>query len=318
MQLVIGTINIQPIAKYPVVAIGNFDGLHLGHQALLSTAVARAGKQAGTAVALTFEPHPSHILFPERGIKLLSSFQEKTRKIESMGIHTTLVADFNRSFSEQSPDEFAQILLHQKIGAREILIGQGFKFGKDRAGEVAHLIQLGKRLGFSVHIQEPVVIDGEIVSSSRIRERLREGDVRGAARMLGRPYTLEGRVIHGDHMGKALGCPTANLRLPNELVPKEGIYAVRVTVLKTEGSLTRDGIVYIGTKPTFSPREIQIEVNLFDYADDLYGRHLWVTFVDWVRGDEKFSNSEALVKQMGEDIHKAKTLLGTRAEKSFP
>jgi len=310
MQLIIGSVNIKPMGQYPVVAIGNFDGLHLGHRAILANAVCRARAHDGRAIVLTFEPHPAQLLSPDRKLRLLYPFQSKIRLLESTGVDVTDVADFTHAFAQLPPREFAQIFLHDKMGAREVLIGGDFKFGKDRAGTVADLMQLGKEYGFNVHVQAPVVVEQMIVSSSKIRELIGEGNVGLAAKMLGRDYAVEGRVVHGDNMGKALGYPTANLRLPNELIPKEGIYAVRVSILRVEGVIACDGIVYIGTKPTFTPRrEAQIEVHLFDHTEDLYGRRLIVTFIAWVRGDEKFSDAAALARQIREDIKQAKSIL---------
>ncbi len=312
MQIVIGTLNIRPIAKYPVVAIGNFDGFHLGHQAILAHAVSRAKETKGSAVVLTFEPHPLKVLAPDKALRLLYPFQTKMRLIEAAGIDVVCVAEFNKKFLQHTPHEFAKEFLHDKIGCKEVIVGKNFRFGKGRAGGVDDLIRFGKEFGFRVIAEGPVLVDGLTVSSSKIRESIGKGDVKLAGKLLGRAYILEGKVIHGDHTGKALGFPTANFPLPNELVPKNGIYAARITILKAEGPLTRDGVVYIGPRPTFKERETQVEAHLFDYNENLYGKRVIVTLIDWIRGDETFHDLNALTRQMEKDAEKARSILKQR------
>ncbi len=309
MKLWIGTANIKPVKAYPVVAIGNFDGLHRGHQAILSQTLQRARENKGTAVVLTFEPHPFKVLNPERDFKLLNTFQIKVRQIESTGMDVCFTAEFNKAFAEQTPYDFVKTYLHEKIGCKEVVVGKNFRFGRDRAGTLDDLIRFGEEFGFKVIPPEPVWVDELVVSSSRIRQLVREGDVGLAGKMLGRYYEMEGKVLHGDGEGKALGYPTANFRLPNELVPGEGIYAARVSLLRTEGLQLFDGVVYIGSKPTFGEKGMRMEVHLFNFREDIYGRRLLVTFVDRIREDIKFSGKAALVRQIGEDVEKAKLIL---------
>lgn len=309
MKLLIGSSNIKPENPYPVVAIGNFDGLHLGHQAILSKVIKRAEENNGTSIVLTFEPHPRKVFHPEKTFKLLNTFQIKTRLIEAAGIDLTYVAEFNRGFLALSPEAFSKEFLHEKIGCKEVVVGKNFRFGKDRAGDLEDLIHFGKIYGFKVVVQEPVWVDEIAVSSSQIRQLLRKGNVALAARMLGRFYTLEGKVIHGDGMGVSLGYPTANLRLPNELIPSVGIYAAQVDFMKTEGHKTQNAVVYIGSKPTFSQKAISIEIHLLDFNKDLYEKRIRVTLLDWIRGDEQFQNGDALVRQIGQDIEKARLVL---------
>lgn len=313
MKLLIGSANIKPLPDYPVVAIGNFDGVHLGHQAILAHAIERAQEKNGTSVVLTFEPHPMKVLHPEREFKLLNTFQVKMRLIEATGVDVTFSAEFSKAFAEQSPYDFAKTYLYDKIGCKEVIVGKNFKFGKDRTGTVKELTEFGRELGFEVIVQEPVLVEGIPVSSTKIRQLMQdEGNVGLAGKMMGRYYSMEGKVLHGDGRGKSLGYPTANFRLPNELLPKEGVYAARVATLKAEGYMTLDGIVYIGSKPTFDKKEVGMEVHLFDSNDDLYGKRLLVTFIEWVRGDEKFDDAAALTRQIGKDIEKAKALLQER------
>ncbi|HEY5599541.1 MAG TPA: riboflavin kinase, partial [Candidatus Manganitrophaceae bacterium] len=185
-----------------------------------------------------------------------------------------------------------------------------FTFGKDRAGKAEDLIKFGKEFGFEVITVDPVLVDGIAVSSSKIRELIQqEGNVGLAGRMMGRYYSMEGKVMQGDGMGKKLGVPTANFRLPNELIPKDGVYAVRVATLRAEGYLTMDGVVYIGAKPTFDKKERRMEVHILNFNDDIYGKRLLVTFLEWIREDQKFETTDALVRQMGQDIEKARRVL---------
>ncbi len=311
MKILVGTEEITPITPYPVVAIGNFDGLHLGHQALLKKTAQRAKEKNGTSVVLTFRPHPSAILSPSQPTQLLTPFEEKRDLIASCGIDVVLFVEFSKEFAHQTPAQFAQVLLADKIGCREVFVGDQFAFGKNRSGKVSDLVALGKQFGFEVFPQEVVLLGNTVVSSSTIRELLQTGNVGLAAKMLSRPYVLEGGVVHGDGVGKNFGFATANMSLPGRIVPKEGIYAARTTLL--DDLPPHDSIVYIGSKPTFHKNgEVQIEVHIFDYNKDLYGQRVKVAFVEWVRADQKFENSIDLIKQMQRDAKKARLILGQR------
>ncbi len=309
MKLLIGASNIKPNLDYPIVAIGNFDGVHLGHQAIIAEAIERAKQNNGTAVVLTFEPHPRRHLNPGKTFKLLNTFQIKARLIEGFGIDVTYVTEFNKAFAELSPEGFAKKFLHEKIGCKEVVVGKNFRFGKDQEGTLDDLIRYGETLGFKVISPEPVQVEGHVVSSSEVRKQLMEGNVALAAKMLGRHYIVEGKVLHGDDRGAALGFPTANLRLPNELIPREGIYAARADFLKTDGYGTKDCVVYIGTKPTFDQNVLSLEVHVLDFKKDLYEKRLRVALIDWVRGDERFDSAEALSIQIQKDVDKAREIL---------
>lgn len=314
MKLLIGASNIKPNLDYPVLAIGNFDGVHLGHQAILAETIKRAKLNDGSAVLLTFEPHPRRYLLPEETFKLLNTFQIKMRIIESLGIDVAYTTEFNKAFAELSPEDFAKKFLYEKIGCKEVVVGKNFRFGKDRAGTLDDLIVYGEALGFKVISPEPIKVEGLVVSSSEVRKQLMEGNVALAAKMLGRYYVVEGKVIHGDGMGAAMGFPTANLRLPNELIPKAGIYAARADFLKTDGYGTKDCVVYIGSKPTFDKKVLSLEVHIFDFEKDLYEKRLRVTLIDWVRGDERFENKADLSAQIQKDVDKAKEILAQQSD----
>jgi len=308
MITLIGTEEIEPIQNYPVVAIGNFDGLHLGHQAILAKTIEHAKAKNGTSVVLTFRPHPSQIIAPEKPTLLLTPFEDKIRLLESFGIDMVLLVEFNKEFSHQTPHEFAQDLLFQKIGCKEVIIGERFAFGKNRSGTVGDLTTLGKQFGFTVFVQQNFTLNGAIVSSSRIRTLLQEGNINLASKMLSRPYTLSGEVISSEGRGKILGVPTANINLTGKLLPKRGIYVARVAL--NHHPTLHNGIAYIGSKPTFQKQETtQIEVHLFDFHKDIYGKTIEISLLSWIRADETFNTPDALIKQMQKDIKKAKSIL---------
>lgn len=308
MVTLIGTEEISPIQRYPVVAIGNFDGIHLGHQAILKKTIERARANHGTSVVLTFRPHPSQILAPEKPTLLLTPFEDKIRLMESFGIDMVLLVEFNKEFSHQTPAEFAQDLLHEKIGCKEVIVGEKFAFGKNRAGTVTDLSRFGQKLGFTVFVQQNLTLNGAIVSSSRIRALLQEGNIGVAAKMLSRPYTMSGEVVPSEGRGRKMGFPTANINLSGKLVPKEGIYAARATF--SDDPTLRNGIAYIGSKPTFTRQgAAQVEIHLFDFHKNIYGKKMEVSLLEWIRADEKFDSPEALIKQMQKDIKKARSIL---------
>jgi riboflavin kinase/FMN adenylyltransferase len=237
---------------YSVVTIGNFDGHHHGHRALLDRVVSTARRAAGTALVLTFDPHPVKILAPQVNLVFL---------------------EFTTAFAGLSPAQFAKQVLCDGIGTRELFVGEHFAFGKGRAGRIADLLELGAQLGFRVHPTPPVTMDGEVVSSTRIRQMIQAGDLQKAVRFLGRPYGIEGTVIPGAHRGKELGWPTANLRLPEgRVIPPDGVYAARV--LWRGRAL--DSVVYIGTRPTFGAGERLLEVSILDERLELYGETIRV------------------------------------------
>jgi len=304
MMVLIGTEEISTIEKYPVVAIGNFDGIHLGHQAILAKTIEHAKAKNGTSVVLTFRPHPSHVISPEKPTLLLTPFEDKMRLLESFGVDMLLLVEFTKEFSHQTPSHFAQEILLEKIGCKEVIVGERFTFGKQRSGTVMDLTKLGEKLGFAVFVQQNFTLNGAIVSSSRIRTLLQEGNINLASKMLSRPYTLGGEVVYAEGRGKKLGVPTANINLANKLIPKDGIYVARVTL--PQDPTPRNGVAYIGSKPTFQKTgTTQIEVHLFDFNKNLYGKTIEVALLEWLRPDEKFDNPAMLVKQMQQDMKKA-------------
>lgn len=293
-------------AAYPVVAIGNFDGVHRGHQAILKQTVDRAKAKEGTAIVLTFEPHPLKVLAPAIDLKFLMTFEERLHWIETTGIRKVRLVSFTHSFANLTPPEFARNILCDDLGAKEVCVGAQFAFGKERKGTVSDLAAMGHNLGFQVHPVEAVSVAGSPVSSSRIRECLLAGRVAAARELLGRPYRLAGRIIPGTRRGRALGYPTANFRPPGELViPCNGIYAVQAEV---NGHIF-PGVSYIGTQPTLGALERMVETHLFEPQSDLYDQLLRVCFVEWIRPEQAFKDKAELLRYIGEDIRKAKAIL---------
>jgi riboflavin kinase/FMN adenylyltransferase len=306
MKIIRGMPTQKTHEAYPVLAVGNFDGVHLGHQAILRQVVERAREVGGTAIAMTFDPHPVKVLFPDRPLSLLTSFQQKARLIEALGVDQLLCLPFTLEFSEQKPAEFIENILQKTIHARDIYVGRNFAFGHGREGTAEDLKIIGQSLGMKVSIIEPVMVNGTTVSSSRIRKLLLEGQVAAAGELLGRAYELEGTVVGGDRRGRLLGFPTANLRPPQELIPKEGVYAVQVIIGTHQAPVTPlAAIAYIGSRPTFGQSDPAIEVHLFRYEGELYQQWIRVSFFDRIRDEMVFSGSEALSRQIKKDVDRA-------------
>lgn len=306
MNIIRGIAAIPDGLIRPVVTIGNFDGLHLGHQELLNRVIKRAIDIGGTSVVITFDPHPVKVLRPEKAPRLLTSLQEKISLFQSFGIKVLVCIDFTKEFAMQSPDEFIRGVLCERIGARVVIVGSNYTFGKDRAGNIDLLKDRGKTFGFEVEVVGPIEIDGHRVSSSRVREHLTRGEVDKAAVLLGRYYAIDGIVTPGHHRGMELGYPTANIYTVDETLPREGIYAVKVV----HGNETTDAVCYIGTQPTFAGGRVGVEVHLFNFDGILYHQHLRILFIKMVREEKKFDDRESLIRQIKEDVEKAKEALG--------
>jgi riboflavin kinase/FMN adenylyltransferase len=311
MRIIRGITNCCEKFPDPVLTLGNFDGVHLGHQAIFQKVVARAKEVKGTSIAFTFEPHPLKIIAPERSPKLLNTFHGKMKLIECSGIQVVVCAEFNREFADQNPEEFARRVLVEGLGVREVYVGYDYAFGKGREGSIASLRAMGERYGFAVGVVEAVQVNGTVVSSSLVRDLVTEGRVEEAPRFLGRFYSIEGNVVHGSSRGHSLGFPTANIQTANELLPAFGVYAVRASV----GGRTVDGAASIGVRPTFGDGPVSIEVFLFDFDGDLYGKHVEVAFIRRLRGEQKFSDADALVRQMHKDVEQAKAVLARTKER---
>lgn len=292
---------------HAAVTVGNFDGVHRGHQALVAAALRSARAQSGTAVVLTFDPHPSHVLSPHRAPEALMTVEQKAEILGELGIDFLAVLPFTRELAERSPEEFARDVLQQCLGARAVIVGHNFRFGRHRAGDASRLAELGATMGFAVETVAAVVHEGAPISSTRIREALARGEIEAANALLGRPHLLDGRVRTGEGRGRTLGFPTANLELLNEAVPGGGVYACRVRV---EGETApRPAVVNVGRRPTFGGGDLIVEVHLLDFSGDLYGRRLRVAFESKLRDERAFPGVEALKRQIEADAAEARARL---------
>lgn len=302
--------DVRP-RPHPVATIGNFDGHHRGHRTLLHTVVDTARKSQGTALVLTFYPHPVKVLAPHVDLRFLTSPEEKLARFEAAGIDDVVFLEFTPELAAMTAEQFAKTVLHDRLHVAEIFVGEHFAFGKGRAGRIADLVRFGTMYGFTVHPVRPVIVNGEVVSSTRIRNLIHAGHVAEAATLLGRTYGISGTVVPGRQQGHALGWPTANLQIPPQrVIPSDGVYAARA---QCEGK-TYEAIAYIGTRPTFGSGERLIEVNLLDEQQDLYGKEMLVEFVDRLRGDHTFASAEELSMQIAKDVDRARDSLRRHAE----
>jgi riboflavin kinase/FMN adenylyltransferase len=296
-----------------VVTIGTFDGVHIGHQKIISRLQEVAKKKSGETVILTFFPHPRMILHPDDlNIKLISSMNEKAEKLAALGIDHLIITPFTRDFSNLSPQDYIKEILVDKIGTRHIIIGYDHRFGKDRKGGMIELQNFASDFGFDVEEIPEQDVNDVAVSSTKIRNAILSGDVKTAGEYLGYAFQLSGKVIKGDQLGRVLGFPTANLFIEEnyKLIPSDGIYAVRVE-LKTNESDSKSafGMAYIGHRPTINGMSRNIEVNIFDFDEDIYGQTIRINFLDYLRGDEKFNSLEDLKKQLQKDEKAARKIL---------
>jgi len=296
-----------------VVTIGAFDGVHLGHQALIRQLVARAQSHHWQAVVITFHPHPSEVLAPTSSVEqtgrmvslYLTTPAEKAAILERLGIDLLVVLAFTRQTANtQARDFLAQVC--SSLRMRELWVGPHFALGRDRQGDIPTLRALGCVLGFELRVMEPLLSEGELVTSSRIRELVQAGRMREAARLLGRSYSIVGKVVQGDHRGQLLGFPTANLEVRAErIMPPQGVYAGYACV----GQQRYGAVMNIGVRPTFGNQECLLEVHLLDFAGDLYSTDLTVEFVDRLRPEMKFDSVQALIAQMCKDRDQARDIL---------
>lgn len=309
MRIVRGVAHIPKDIPLPVVTLGNFDGVHLGHQSIFQKIRKRARDIGGTAVVFTFEPHPLKVITPERSPLLLNTPARREQIIEDAGIDMLILAEFTLSFAEMEPALFVENILWEKIRPAEIHVGPDYAFGKGRKGTISLLEELGGKLGFVVTVEEPFLLDGQVVSSTRVRDCLARGDMAGASRLLGRYYSIEGEVIGGAGRGHSLGFPTANIRTPNELTPRDGVYAVFVEV---EGKW-HEGAANLGTNPTFGEGGMNYEVHIFDFHDEIYQKQVRIHFVERIREERKFETVDQLVRQIASDVETARLLLSKNA-----
>lgn len=306
MEWLDGATSVPAQLRGGIVALGNFDGFHRGHQAVVGRAVARARGEGRPVIVATFDPHPVRHFRPETPPFRLTTLDQRERLFAQAGADAMLVFQFDASLASLSAREFAQQRLVDLIGAGGVVTGADFTFGKGRDGNVAVLAELGAELGFSVDTVAPVAAEGEVVSSSRIRDALRHGQPREAAALLTRPFAIEGVVEGGAKLGRELGYPTANIRLGSYLRPRYGIYAVRGRL--ADGRVV-DGVANLGIRPTIEPPEELLEPYFFDFSGDLYGQTVEVQLIDFLRDEAKYDGLEALKAQIARDCEDAKVAL---------
>lgn len=289
----------------PVLTIGNFDGVHLGHQEIFRKVVQRARQISGTSIVLTFDPHPLKILAPDRCPPLLTPTAKKLSLMETCHLDFVVCLPFTRELADLGPGDFVERILLGTFGMQEIYVGYDFAFGKGRSGTIELLQELGERHSFMVHISSPITVQGRIVSSSSIRQWIQQGQMEEAALLLGRLYSLVGTVVEGYQKGRELGFPTANVGLTYEVIPARGVYAVQV---EWRGR-RYDGVANIGVNPTFGRSQLSLEIHLFDFAERLYAETVEVFFVKKIRDEQAFPSVAALIEQIRQDVETAHRLL---------
>jgi riboflavin kinase/FMN adenylyltransferase len=297
-----------------VLTIGNFDGLHVGHRSIMRTVIERARTVRGEAAVYTFEPHPRKLLYPDRAPRLLTTLDQKLELLDEIGVDLVIVEPFDRELAALPPERFVREVIHERLGPVAVYVGYDFRYGKDRAGSMRTLTELGPHLGFSVTIIPEVTVGSRDVNSTRIRELLGEGRVEEAGELLARPYRIRGLVVEGDRRGVTIGFPTINLAPENEILPARGVYAGHVRFLDDGvppcGAVHRS-VTNVGQRPTFKDRDpIVTESHLLDFDAQVYGRRVELSFEHHLRAERRFPGLEALKTQIAADVESAREILG--------
>ena len=309
MELIRGLHNLKPAHHGCVATIGNFDGVHLGHQAVIGQLAEKAqGLGLPTAVML-FEPQPQEFFQPKNALPRLTRFREKVQALRRYSVDRALCIRFNARFAAIEAEDFIRHILVEGLGVRYLVVGDDFRFGNGRRGDFAMLQQAGERHGFQVVNMHTFSIDGERVSSTRVRTALAAADLITAEKLLGRPYRMCGRVAHGDKRGRTIGIPTANIHLHRKATPIKGVYAVEMFGLKTE---PLPGVANIGTRPTVDGSRTLLEVHLLDFDEDIYGSHVSVDFLHKLRDEKRFASFDELKKRIYLDVAHARDFFKTR------
>ena len=306
MEILHSIVELDSLHGPLFLAIGVFDGVHLGHQAVISTATSHAHSADGTPLVVTFDPHPVKVLRPHHAPHLLTATQHKIALIRDLGVEHLLVINFDKKFAATSPEKFVGGLLAHSRPLREICVGHEWSFGKDRSGNLDLLKSLGAQFDFNVVGIAPVMVGGEVVSSTAIRQAVEKGDFPKAAEMLGREYTILGTVTRGDNLGKKIGFPTANLSAHSEQFPPNGVYLAGAWI----GGVSYHGVINLGYRPTVSSGKSErvLEIHLLDFNRDIYGQDVEVRFVRYLRPEQKFDSMETLAQQIDLDVRRAREL----------
>lgn len=308
MEVLRSIVDLESLRGPLFLAIGVFDGVHLGHQAVISTATRHAGSADGAPLVVTFDPHPVKVLRPHNAPHLLTATQHKIALIRDLGVEHLLVINFDKKFAATSPEKFVEELLAHSRPLREVCVGHEWSFGKDRRGNLDLLKRLGAQFDFNVVGIPPVLVSGEVVSSTAIRQAVEKGDFPKAAEMLGREYTILGMVTRGDNLGKKIGFPTANLSAHSEQFPPNGVYLAKAWIR----GVSYHGVINLGYRPTVSSGKSErvLEIHLLDFNRDIYGEDVEVQFVSYLRPEKKFENVDALARQIAFDVQQARELCG--------
>jgi riboflavin kinase / FMN adenylyltransferase len=293
----------RPVAGPTALAIGNFDGVHRGHGALLGRLVELARQYSLPPTILTFEPHPREFFAPASAPARLTTFREKIELLAEAGVEQAMICRFNAEFAALTAEQFVERVLVRGLQVEHLIVGDDFRFGKGRLGDFAMLQAAGSQFGFTVEAMGSVTVDGERASSSGVRAALAAGDMAHAARLLGRPYIIDGQVAHGEKIGRQLGFATANIRIKHNPLPMAGVFAVQVSGL---GEQPLPGVANLGVRPTVGGTRPLLEVHLFDFDRDIYGKHISVRFVHKLRNEQRFPNFDALKAQIAADAAAAR------------
>jgi len=309
MQIIRHYEQVPPGLQGGVYALGNFDGVHLGHRKVIGEAARVAGEFGVPLGVLVFEPHPQQFFFPDRPFFRLTPFRAKARLLEKLGVDILAALPFDRHMSRKLAPEFVLDVLVDGLHAVHVVAGYDFRFGKGRGGDAAALSYMGQMEGFGVSVVDEVRDDGAAYSSTRIRDLLAQGDPRGAAKLLGHWWSVETHVQQGDQRGRTIGFPTANLPLEDHVEPALGVYAVKVEIEDGPHKGIYDGVANVGRRPTFDKKDVLLEAHIFDFDGDIYGAHAAVSFIEYLRPEQKFDGLESLKAQIARDSDKARTVL---------
>ncbi len=309
MELIRGLHNLKPAHHGCVATIGNFDGVHLGHQAVIGQLAEKAQELGLPTTVMLFEPQPQEFFQPQDALPRLTRFREKLQALRRYSVDRVLCVRFDARFAAIEPEEFIRRILVEGLGVRYLVVGDDFRFGNGRRGDFAMLREAGERHGFQVVNMHTFSIDGERVSSTRVRTALAAADLVTAEKLLGRPYRMCGRVAHGDKRGRTIGVPTANIHLHRKATPIKGVYAVEMFGLKTE---PLPGVANIGTRPTVDGSRTLLEVHLLDFDEDIYGSHVSVDFLHKLRDEKRFASFDELKKRIYLDVTHAREFFKTR------
>lgn len=299
MELIRGLYNLRPSHRGCVATIGNFDGVHRGHQAVLAQLLARASALGLPATLIIFEPQPGEYFSPQTAPSRLTRLREKLAALQGHGVGRVLCLRFDKVLAGLSADEFISTILVDGLAIKHLVVGDDFRFGKGRGGDFSSLVEAGKIHGFSVEPLETFDLEGARVSSTRVREALQQGELEWAETLLGRPYSMSGRVAHGDERGRTIGFPTANIHLHRMTAPLDGVFAVELSGV---GNQPLQGVANIGNRPTVDGTRTLLEVHLLDFSEDIYGAQVTVTFLRKLRSEQRFDSFDLLKAQIDNDV----------------